>query len=986
MGYTLVEDKNPYGYRPDGTKKGRGFLGEIRTPKGDIMTEYSIGVNLDGKEVDIPTLVPTLTKQEIEFLKTQPSPNKIPKTIMDKAINHAVSRMRKGQSPFYTDEHKKKASGGYTLVDEGPLVRSGAGGRIEARNEQLKPGLTIREKIGQALKEPLQLAGAIGGAIFGAPAAPETLGASSVIGAGLGYAAGGQLAEGISGYKRPALQRVGKVASDIAEGATMEMGGAVLKPGFMAVKGGGKTLIKKMSGLTKKGLERKAGDMLVARLSTGDIYARNAAEAARLEKEIPGLRFTTAERTADPNMVRMERTAVRTPREGVTNAAEMKAEQISRNDQAIRDHYQRVIPGKKDAFLKRIGLRKEALEKASKEATETSKKELGKLPVGQKQDVGRRIKEQIETESEPVKRTMENLESMVPDYPMSFTNLRGQIQKELANKKNSISQIKALKTANSYIDELAKNGESTHTSFGINRTLNDMIESAFASGDKSTGAILTKIKKQGLEKDLQAVSDLARSGKIVDYQGKAINPDRIAMELEEKLKKIASFSVKGSTDEKTVVDALKQKGIPAMKQRGEGQDQYLARIEKDYKRVYGGEIPQNKLADKAELERLTSEADRLKTVLSEVSPGQDVAAHMKAYNDYASNEYFGRFAKGATKQATERAGMREENIPNLFKTPTGADELITAMGSREKAASIIRGDLNNDLYTFATDQYGNISTGKLKTWIARNKTILDKYGLQNEYNNLENAQMLSDTAESLAKDFQKTAAQKILDSDPEKAIEAALTGSNIGEKARQLVKEVKGDPAALRGLQNSLAEHLITISEISEEAIKSDPIRTADKINKTFRKYIPAIREIYKGEPQKIKALMDINKAVNVSARTLKAPIGSGSDTYENFANQLFKTMAPHGRTMQALNAILTPIRNRSEREIQNYINKALFDPEYAKTLIDAARGRLKPKEFETIFNRQLSALSQAPKILTQRKVDVNTQGVYEQEEGEPAE
>ena len=39
-----------YGNRPDNTYKGNGFYGGLKTKSGDIMTEYSIGVEWDGKE------------------------------------------------------------------------------------------------------------------------------------------------------------------------------------------------------------------------------------------------------------------------------------------------------------------------------------------------------------------------------------------------------------------------------------------------------------------------------------------------------------------------------------------------------------------------------------------------------------------------------------------------------------------------------------------------------------------------------------------------------------------------------------------------------------------------------------------------------------------------------------------------------------------------------------------------------------------------
>ncbi len=90
-----------YGTRPDGTFKGPGFLGELKRPDGGISTELSIGVNIDGKEIDIPLLVPTLTKEEIEHLLEG---KELTDAIVDKAVKHAVKRRKEGRSPFYGEE------------------------------------------------------------------------------------------------------------------------------------------------------------------------------------------------------------------------------------------------------------------------------------------------------------------------------------------------------------------------------------------------------------------------------------------------------------------------------------------------------------------------------------------------------------------------------------------------------------------------------------------------------------------------------------------------------------------------------------------------------------------------------------------------------------------------------------------------------------------------------------------------------------------
>ena len=97
--------KKNYGNRPDGSSKGTGFLGEIKLPDGGVASEYSTqsaAVKVDGKQIDFPTLVPSLSKDEIFLMQNEIIPNKkpIPEAIMQKAIEHAKMRLAKNLSPF----------------------------------------------------------------------------------------------------------------------------------------------------------------------------------------------------------------------------------------------------------------------------------------------------------------------------------------------------------------------------------------------------------------------------------------------------------------------------------------------------------------------------------------------------------------------------------------------------------------------------------------------------------------------------------------------------------------------------------------------------------------------------------------------------------------------------------------------------------------------------------------------------------------------
>jgi hypothetical protein len=100
-----------YGKRPDGSPKGKGFFGEIPRPDGNVMTEVSIGVGLNGKETLIPLIVPTLTKQELDYLRKSnvDSPDfmkNIPPSIIDKAVDYAAGRVKQNKSPFADSTEK----------------------------------------------------------------------------------------------------------------------------------------------------------------------------------------------------------------------------------------------------------------------------------------------------------------------------------------------------------------------------------------------------------------------------------------------------------------------------------------------------------------------------------------------------------------------------------------------------------------------------------------------------------------------------------------------------------------------------------------------------------------------------------------------------------------------------------------------------------------------------------------------------------------
>lgn len=98
-------DATQWNKRADGSQKGNGWLGLLRRPDGGVSSEISIGVEINGKEQEIPLMVPTLTRSEVQTLLSK-DPQKpgffsqLPDSIKQKALAFARDRLSQNKSPF----------------------------------------------------------------------------------------------------------------------------------------------------------------------------------------------------------------------------------------------------------------------------------------------------------------------------------------------------------------------------------------------------------------------------------------------------------------------------------------------------------------------------------------------------------------------------------------------------------------------------------------------------------------------------------------------------------------------------------------------------------------------------------------------------------------------------------------------------------------------------------------------------------------------
>lgn len=90
-----------YGNRADGTKKGRGYYGEIKMNDGSVMTEMGVNETVDGKDVHYPLVYPGMPRADIDHLTSGKRPTG---SMFDGALDHAMRRIKDGKSPFAGDD------------------------------------------------------------------------------------------------------------------------------------------------------------------------------------------------------------------------------------------------------------------------------------------------------------------------------------------------------------------------------------------------------------------------------------------------------------------------------------------------------------------------------------------------------------------------------------------------------------------------------------------------------------------------------------------------------------------------------------------------------------------------------------------------------------------------------------------------------------------------------------------------------------------
>ena len=817
-------------------------------------------------------------------------------------------------------------------------------GFFEAAVETGEPSMRKAARVAAPMVRPgLEIGGLLGGGLLATPADVAAGPAPTILGAGLGYSAMSALADLIDEYgggqQTPSLGgRLMKGAEDVAKGSAFEAGGQVA----------GKYILEPLIG----GAIRRAGNILNRVTGKSPEYAANAAEADALESAIPGWKASIGEKRNDPGLLQIQRGL---ERKAGTPAAHAKAEITDQNSLILRDYLDTNFGGKQsvdDVLASVLGLRAQA-ETATREAAAGAEAAAGRLATTRPQEAGSVIVRKNEEALAPIKTQERTLWGKVDNYGAPTANTNAAFQDVL---KTPSMARKLVKRISKVYEETPKTVAGMQS---IEREINSaMYDRAATQTEKH---FLGKLK-DGIRSDMEALGKAADAGDIYLYKGNIVSPGSLSEEAAKLMGDIskAEATAKPNVDMEKVVAALKAKNMQAMQVVQEGRTSFVERMVQDYKRVFQKDPPTLPMKDSDHVAWMKNRALKIKQILAESKPAQNVAEQIRTARDFSRTK-FERFDRGAVRdimkfgRAPNSRAIPDEQIASRFMTPSNADQLIKALGDQAAAGKAMEGFVATDMQKNAVNPTTKeIVTNAFNQWFAKNKIVLDKYGLTKSFENIGRAQETLEAAKVAEAGFNRSAAAKMLNSDPENAIAQAFSGAeglspkNTAGIMTRLMEQVKGDKNALAGLKNAFKDFIIKRSETTAETLSGQAVVSPAQIQKALDKYRPAMQVLYRDEPAKLKALLDVQKAIKISSRSIGPVSKGGSDTAELMAAQAFMDLAGHGVKFVGGRLFLpvdlarkgySVLRGISLKQTEGLLTRAMYDPELAEALLMARKG-----------------------------------------------
>jgi hypothetical protein len=348
--------------------------------------------------------------------------------------------------------------------------------------------------------------------------------------------------------------------------------------------------------------------------------------------------------------------------------------------------------------------------------------------------------------------------------------------------------------------------------------------------------------------------------------------------------------------------------------------------------------------------------------------GENKAEIKRLYTEAKSafTEYSGKFREGPVNEILQKKfggidGLKvlKSDMPAMFYKPKKvelADALINAIGKQE-AKSVIK-PYAETLFLSKATKNGVLNSNQAKTWLENNEQLLKTYGLYDDFAKIAEQGKTSESAVSNLAEYQTAIVSNILKSDANKVIKTLFSG--VGKKESQKtmqdllnIPEIKGNPAAINGIQNSFKNFLV--KELEKK--KGDPVELVKESRKLYEEFSPAMKVLYKNSPEKMRAFYDYHRLVSTVARNKKISTAKLPKIYEKVFKKeqpAWQTVAESAGTLAAVmrgvgwfwsatknlaKVIITTPGKASAQEIDNILTQALVDPSYAEIAMKSIRG-----------------------------------------------
>lgn len=227
---------------------------------------------------------------------------------------------------------------------------------------------------------------------------------------------------------------------------------------------------------------------------------------------------------------------------------------------------------------------------------------------------------------------------------------------------------------------------------------------------------------------------------------------------------------------------------------------------------------------------------------------------------------------------------------------------------------------------------GDLKPGNVTGWKNKHKEALDELGLTQRYEDAEAVGKAYESAVNAQKEFEKTAASRMLENQVDDVAKTVMTGK-VAQNYDEMFKIVKDSPDAIAGLNNSIVDHMwataskdLNPGQLNAQAY----MNIVDKNSVIMRKMIASGSD----GSAKVKALSEARKAIEMINKKVDASDIDINSIIENAFGANVKAQRT-GLPKWIGNAIMALGHgfHLSDKAVIKTLNRAVMDPDFALAL-----------------------------------------------------